>query len=249
MKHRKTLLPALFSIALALSLILPMSVGATLAAVPLPDDLSISHSTVDSSSLILTMALNTTQGNVRPMVAAGGAHTVGLRSDGTVVAVGESYAGQCDGSGWTNIVHVFAGYYHTVGLKFEGTVVAVGTGVEFTKWNLGTTTEYTLTIPSAVGGAVIAPGEEAFNYNAGAMVRLVAKPDVGYRFVNWTGDVNTIANANAATTIIAMRGDYSVTADFAINWPLIGGIIAGVVAAGLAIFFVRRKRTARTKGG
>ena len=32
-----------------------------------------------------------------------------------------------------------------------------------------------------------------------------------------------------------------------INWPLVGGIIAAVVAVGLVIFFVRRKRTAQTK--
>lgn len=31
-----------------------------------------------------------------PMVAAGYLHTVGLRSDGTVVAVGWNYAGQCN---------------------------------------------------------------------------------------------------------------------------------------------------------
>ena len=53
-------------------------------------------------------------------------HTVGLKADGTVVAVGNNDYGQCDVSDWTNIVAVSAGVYHTVGLKADGTVVAVG---------------------------------------------------------------------------------------------------------------------------
>ena len=61
-----------------------------------------------------------------PMVAAGGFHTVGLKSDGTVVAVGYNDWGQCNVGGWTDIVQVAAGSLHTVGLKSDGTVVAVG---------------------------------------------------------------------------------------------------------------------------
>lgn len=53
-------------------------------------------------------------------------HVVGLKSDGTVVAVGENAYGQCDVSGWTDIVAVRAGSLHTVGLKADGTVVATG---------------------------------------------------------------------------------------------------------------------------
>ena len=59
-------------------------------------------------------------------MAAGDAHTVGLRADGTVVAVGENAAGQCDTGDWANIVAVAAGASHTVGLRADGTVVAVG---------------------------------------------------------------------------------------------------------------------------
>ena len=33
-------------------------------------------------------------------VAAGSYHTVGLKSNGTVVAVGDNYYGQCDIGGW-----------------------------------------------------------------------------------------------------------------------------------------------------
>jgi alpha-tubulin suppressor-like RCC1 family protein len=34
------------------------------------------------------------------MVAAGEYYTLGLKSDGTVVAVGSNYYGQCDVGGW-----------------------------------------------------------------------------------------------------------------------------------------------------
>ena len=59
-------------------------------------------------------------------VAAGSYHTVGLKSDGTVVAVGNSLSGQTNTSTWTDVVSVSAGAEHTVGLKSDGTVVAVG---------------------------------------------------------------------------------------------------------------------------
>jgi len=181
-------------------------------------------------------------------VAACGYHTVGLRSDGTVVAAGPWVFTALDVSNWTDIIQVTAGRSRIVGLKSDGTLVATESKVELAKWNLGIITEHTLTISSTVGGAVTTPGEESFNYTAGAMVHLVAEPDAGYRFVNWTGDVGAIFDVNAATTIIAMTDNYSITANFEekppINWALIGGIIGGVVAVGLVIFFVHRRRTA-----
>ena len=59
-------------------------------------------------------------------VSAGEFHTVGLKVDGTVVAVGSNKYGQCDVSDWTGIIAVSAGHSHSVGLKADGTVVAVG---------------------------------------------------------------------------------------------------------------------------
>ena len=72
----------------------------------------------------------------------------------------------------------------------------------------------TLTVSSTTGGLVTTPGEGSFNYNAGTMANLVATPDAGYQFVEWTGDVGTIGNVNAASTTITMGGDYSITANF-----------------------------------
>ena len=57
---------------------------------------------------------------------------MGLKRDGTVVAVGYNVYGQCNVSDWRDIVAVAAGYDHTVGLKRDGTVVAVGSNED---WN------------------------------------------------------------------------------------------------------------------
>ena len=59
-------------------------------------------------------------------IAAGRNHTVGLRRDGTVVAVGYNGGVKCDVSDWRDIEAVAAGGLHTVGLRSDGTVVAVG---------------------------------------------------------------------------------------------------------------------------
>jgi len=75
--------------------------------------------------------------------------------------------------------------------------------------------EYYLTIDSTEGGVVTLPGEGTFAHDAGTVVGLVAEADEGYRFVNWTGDVETIGDVDAAETTIAMADDYSITANFA----------------------------------
>ena len=60
----------------------------------------------------------------RASASAGYLHTVGLKANSTVVAVGYNYSGRCNVDGWTDIVAVSAGGGHTVGLKADGTVVA-----------------------------------------------------------------------------------------------------------------------------
>jgi len=180
-------------------------------------------------------------------VAGGYGHTLGLRANGTVVAVGLNDEGQSNVGDWTDISQLAAGSFHTVGLKGDGAVVAAGPEIELAKWNLGVV-RYTLSISSTGSGSVTAPGEGLFTYSAGTVVRLVARPDNGYRVVRWTGDVGAVANVSAATTVITVRGNYTVAANFPVSPLLIGGIVAAVVVAvGLAVFFVRRRRTAPTK--
>ena len=73
---------------------------------------------------------------------------------------------------------------------------------------------YTLTVISTAGGSVTTPGEGIFTCTEGAVVNLMAEPEPGYQFVNWTGNVGTIANANAALTTITTNDIYSIRANF-----------------------------------
>ena len=75
--------------------------------------------------------------------------------------------------------------------------------------------QYDLIISSTTGGSVIIPGEGAFTYEEGTVVNLIAGAEEGHQFANWTGDIDTIASPNSATTIIAMDTAKSVTANFA----------------------------------
>ena len=56
----------------------------------------------------------------------GKGHTVGLRSDGTVVAIGDNTYGQCEVSNWKDIVKVATGDWYTVGLQKNGEIVITG---------------------------------------------------------------------------------------------------------------------------
>jgi len=60
-------------------------------------------------------------------IAAGGSHTVALKSDGTLVAWGRNSDGQTTvPAGLSGVVAIAAGGAHTVALKSDGTVVAWG---------------------------------------------------------------------------------------------------------------------------
>ena len=78
---------------------------------------------------------------------------------------------------------------------------------------------YDLTVDSTDGGQVASPGEDTFTYDCGTVVALTAAAEEGYYFVNWSGDVDAIANIHAPTTTITMKGDYSITANFELIPP------------------------------
>jgi uncharacterized protein YbdZ (MbtH family) len=119
--------------------------------------------------------------------------------------------------------------------------------------------KFSLTTLSTAGGSVTEPGEGTFLYDAGTVVSLVASPASGYRFADWTGDASTIADADSASTTIAMEGNYSVMANFeAISPELVVGltgypvnkpavmapwILVGLaIAAGVSALGLRRRR-------
>ena len=69
------------------------------------------------------------QVSTRSTIAAGDCHSVGLKMDGTVIAVGGYGDGQLDVKDWKNIVSVAVGDSCTFGLKDDGSVNGVG-------WNI-----------------------------------------------------------------------------------------------------------------
>lgn len=101
--------------------------------------------------------------------SAGRFHTVGLKVDGTVVAVGDVSEGQCSVSNWTDIVAVSANGNYTVGLKSDGTVVAIGGNsrgqCNVDKWTdiVAVSAGYYHTVGLKADGTVVAVGNNEFS--------------------------------------------------------------------------------------
>ena len=79
------------------------------------------------------------------------------------------------------------------------------------------TTKHLLMIIHTEDGEVSEPGEGNFFYDEGTVVNLVAEANEGCYFVNWSGNVTTIANVEAATTTITMNGNYFIYAIFGLE--------------------------------
>ena len=180
--------------------------------------------------------------------------TISSTAGGLATAPGEGLFAYCESEGVNLVAEAGSGYSFgnwtgdvgTIADANDATTTITMNGDYFITANFEQVTpQFDLTISSTAGGTVTAPGEGAFTYDQGTGVNLVAEAEEGYRFVNWTGDVDAIAHVDAASTNITINDDYSITANFeekpSINWPLIVGIIGAVVVVGLVIFFVRRR--------
>jgi len=79
--------------------------------------------------------------------------------------------------------------------------------------------QYSLTIHDTEGGLAVASGDitEISDLDYGAVVQLYAVAYTCYEFVNWTGDVGTIADVENTYTTIIMKGSYVITANFALK--------------------------------
>lgn len=106
-------------------------------------------------------------------VSAGSCHTVGLKPNGTVVAVGDNSYGQCKVNSWRNVVAISAGNNFTLGLRKDGTVALAGliddSGVFPGKYNTSSWSDITSISAGtwhAVGlrsdGTVVAVGENDY---------------------------------------------------------------------------------------
>jgi hypothetical protein len=125
----------------------------------------------------------------QPQVAAGRYHTVGLKSNGTVVATGFNDYGQLDVGSWTGITQVAAEDDNTVGLKSDGTVVATGSNYgqcNTNQWNLGQNRPLTI-IKAGTGTGLVTSNPPGINcgsdcserYPEGVMATLTASATQG----------------------------------------------------------------------
>jgi hypothetical protein len=141
--------------------------------------------------------------------------TEGPLGDATVIIEGTDWSATTEDDGSYSISDIEAGIYNIITSKSgyinQTATVTIedDTTVDFALIAL---VQYDLTIGSTAGVSVTTPGEGTFTYDAGSVVDLVATPSDGYRFVEWTGDVGTIADVEAAATNITMSGNYSITA-------------------------------------
>jgi hypothetical protein len=111
---------------------------------------------------------------------------------------------------WTGDVDTIADVYApttTITMNASYSITA-----DFKSWDPDPTA--LLGVSSTSGGSVTVPGEGIFSYPFGAKIDLVAEPDEGRQFVRWSGDVDSIADVNAASTTIIMDSSYSIGAEF-----------------------------------
>ena len=94
-------------------------------------------------------------GNVHAASNTGRSHTLGLRSDGTVLACGWNAQGQCHVQDWHGVVAVAAGWRFSTGLRGDGTLVTTGRDTEGQRqgdWH---------TVANRADGSVCAAGSNA----------------------------------------------------------------------------------------
>lgn len=70
---------------------------------------------------------------------------------------------------------------------------------------------YTLKVTGSTGGTLAEPGVGTFSFEPGTVVSIAAKPDKGWEFDCWVGDV---ADSLSPNTTITMNKDQTVTARF-----------------------------------
>jgi len=161
--------------------------------------------------------------------------TISSTAGGSVTAPGEGTFTHDQGTGVNLVAEVEEGYHF---INWTGDIAAIA-NVDAASTTITMNDNYSitanfeqippqfdLTISGTAGGSVTIPGEGTSTYNQGTGVNLVAEVEEGYRFVNWTGDVDTIADVDNATTIITMNGDYSITANFEEERSGVGCFIA-----------------------
>ena len=136
----------------------------------------------------------------RETVSAGSRHTVGLRSNGSVIAVGDNSNGQCNVQDWTDIVAVSVASRHTASLKSDGSVAAVGDNF-YNQCNVQDWTDIV---------AVSAGTHHTIGLKSNGSVIAVGSNYYGQRDVeNWTDIVAVTAGTNHT---VGLKSDGTVIA-------------------------------------
>jgi hypothetical protein len=159
------------------------------------------------------------------LIDCGYRHTVGLKSDGTVVATGDNTYGQCNIGSWTNIIQVACGYAHTVGVKSNGTCVATGNNNNG-ECNVGSWTnikqvdcgEYH-TVGVKINGTCIATGGNTYGeLNVSSWTDIIQVAGGGYHTVGVKTNGTVVAtgrntsgqcNIGSWTNIVQVTGGYN----------------------------------------
>lgn len=151
-------------------------------------------------------------------IASGNLFTVGLKSDGTVVARGQNEFGQCDVQEWNNIIALSAGYNHTVGLRSDGTVVATGSN-EYGQCDIGEwenvvaiSAGYRHTVGLLESGRIVVAGDNTYHQHdlyhmMGENVIVISAG--GFYTIALTGDGRVLKGGNwASETYTYFCNDY-----------------------------------------
>lgn len=158
---------------------------------PAPDD-----------STVLELQINIPTGV--GMVAAGDVHTLGARSDGTVIVAGHDTTGQLAVKSWKNIVYVAAGETLSVGLTSGGIVMVAGNetlATEAKAW-----TDIAMVAAGAghivglkTNGTVVAAGDNAAGQcNVNAWSDIVAVAAAGKHTIGLKKDGTLVATGDNA---------------------------------------------------
>jgi hypothetical protein len=145
--------------------------------------------------------------------------TISSTAGGNVTEPGEGTLFLTKGASVLLDVHPDDGYWFVGWTGDVGTIRKVGQAQLITiRGEYSITAEFAkmqechLTVTTTDGGWVTGPTREV--YNSGDEVKLEAHENPSFAFVNWTGDVGTVDDVNAASIEIEMKGNYSITANF-----------------------------------
>ena len=129
------------------------------------------------------------------MIAAGRTHSVGLKTDGTVVCSGSTAA--CQVNTWENVASVYAGNAVTIGITQDGTVLASGEGLDPVRGQTG------------IRSAAIGDSQVLLVHSDGRVTSYSLASDTPFDTSSWT-DVEEAAVGSSVA--VGLRSDGTVLA-------------------------------------